>query len=74
MERILEVSRSPEGDIVIRLCPPRPLPGEVRHHLLGVSREGLLALRSLLDVALHRVEEAEKKEAGKKGPTKIEVQ
>ncbi|MDP6347436.1 MAG: hypothetical protein QGH23_09040 [Dehalococcoidia bacterium] len=75
MERILEVNRSPEGEIVIRLCAPRRLPVEARRHLMGTTKEGLLTLRSLLDAALRRLE-TEEQQVGKKkkGPTKIEVQ
>ncbi|MEK7849055.1 MAG: hypothetical protein AAB270_09035 [Chloroflexota bacterium] len=72
MERILEVNRGPEGDIVIRLCPPHKLPSETRRHLKGTTREGLLALRSLVDAALRHLEA--EGEGEKKGPTKIEVQ
>lgn len=71
MERILEVSRGPEGDIVIHLGAPHKLPAETRRHLKGTTREGLLALRSLVDAALRRLEA---EEGEKKGPTRIEVQ
>ena len=74
MERILEISRGPEGEIVIRLCAPRKLPAETKRHLLGTTREGLLTLRSLLDVALQRLETEEQQKGKNKGPTKIEVQ
>lgn len=71
MERILEVNRGPEGEIVIRLCSPRKLPEETRRHLRGATREGLLTVRSLVDAALRRLEEPGE---GRQGPTKIEVQ
>ncbi len=74
MEKILEVNRGPEGEIVIRLCAPRKLPAETRRHLLGATREGLLTLRSLVDAALGRLETEEQQDGKKKGPTKIEVQ
>lgn len=74
MERILEVNRGPDGEIVIRLCAPRKLPAETKRHLLGTTREGLLTLRSLVDAALRRLETEEKPEGKDKGPTKIEVQ
>ncbi len=74
MEKILEVTRGPEGEIVIRLCAPRKLPAETKRHLLGTTREGLLTLRSLVDAALRRLETEEQPDGKKKGPTKIEVQ
>lgn len=73
MEKLLEVSRSPEGELVIRIAAPKRVPSQVRRHLRQATKEGILALRSLLDEALSRVEEAEKK-TEKKGPRKIDVQ
>lgn len=74
MERILEVSRTPEGEIVIRLCAPGACSGEVRQHMRTAAKEGLLALRSLVDASLQRLEEREKRGQSQGGPTKIDVQ
>jgi hypothetical protein len=71
MERILEVNRGPEGEIVIRLCAPRKLPVETRRHLLSTTKEGLLTLRSLLDAALRRLETEEQQEGKKKAPPRL---
>ena len=68
MQRILEVKRGDEGEIILTLTPPRRLPEHTREHLRTASREGLLALRSLLDEALNQLE----KKKGK-SPRKIDI-
>ena len=40
-----------------RLRPRRVLPRETQLHLRSATREQLLALRSLLDAAIHRLEQ-----------------
>jgi len=69
MERILEIKRGDEGEIIFSLTPPRKLPEPTREHLRTASREALLALRSLLDEAVHHLE-TKKGE----GPRKIDIQ
>ena len=69
MERILEIKRGDEGEIIFTLTPPRRLPEPTREHLRTASREALLALRSLLDEALSQLE----KKKGK-SPRKIDIQ
>jgi hypothetical protein len=54
-----------EGDVVVRLPSPRRflrafLPEQAVQHLYAARREQLLALRSIVDAAIERVEEAEK--------------
>lgn len=76
--KVLEVEHQPGEEWVLHFKPPmlRLLPEEVRSHLYGARKEGLLALRSLLDHAIERIEEREKaKGKGKtKGRTKIEIE
>jgi len=48
------------------------VPDETRGHVRAARKEMLLALRSLIDAAIGRVEEAEKK--AEKHRTKIEVE
>lgn len=46
-----------------RLSPARLLPEETRSHLRNATREQLLALRSVLDAAIARLERSERKES-----------
>lgn len=73
-EKILECDHSPEEGLVIRFRPAsfRLLPDASVEHLRAAKREVLLALRSLLDVAIERLEKEGK--AGSTGRSKIEVQ
>jgi len=48
------------------------IPGEAKEHAKSARKEQLMALRSLLDTSIKKLEEAEKK--GKKGPKKVEVE
>ena len=70
MRRILEINSGDDGEIVFTLTPSRGLPEPTREHLRTASREALLALRSLLDEAIQRLEAKEKGE----GPRKIDIQ
>ena len=61
----LEIEEQPEGPFdLLRLTLPMPrlafLPPEMRDHLQAAHREHLLALRSLLDMAVERSEKKEK--------------
>lgn len=73
-ERIFEVEHEPGEEFVLRFRPHqlRWLPEETRSHLVGARKEMLLALRSLIDRAIERVEEKEKTEG--KGRTRIEIE
>jgi hypothetical protein len=58
----LDVEEQPEGPYdLLRVTLPMPrlmsLPKETRDHLRAARREQLLALRSLVDVAIRRLEE-----------------
>ena len=71
---ILEVEHRPNGEVVLRFKSPQlwRLPDTTKQHLLATQKEMLLALRSMLDMAIEKTEEAEKTKRKKK--TKIEVQ
>ena len=61
----LDIEEQPEGPFdLLRLTLPLPrllfLPKETRDHLRAARREQLLALRSLLDQAIERLEKDEK--------------
>jgi len=73
-ERIFEVEHESGEEFVLRFRPHRIgwLPEETRSHLFGARREMLLALRSLIDRAIERVDEKEKAEG--KGRSKIEIE
>ena len=73
-EKILEIEHHPGEEVVLRFKAPMfsIMPEETRSHFRTARKEMLLALRSLLDKAIERVEEVEKTRAKKR--TKIEVQ
>ena len=59
-----------EEDVVMRFPSPKRflrafLPEEAVQHLYAARREQLLALRSVVDAAIDRVDAAEKKAAGR---------
>ena len=72
-EKILEIERNGE-DIVLRLKRHElpHVPEDTKGHLRIAGKETLLAIRSLLDRAIERTEEAEKGKKRKKA--KIEVE
>ncbi len=49
------------------------LPGDFRRHMRAAQREQLLALRSLLDSTIERLEKAEERKPAKRA-TKVEVE
>ena len=67
----IEWEHRPGEEFVLRFKPPLPkiLPKETRGHIRAARKETLLALRSIIDAAIGRMEEAEKKRR-----TKIEVE
>jgi len=73
-ERIFEIEYQPGEEVVLRFKVPALsiMPEATRSHFRVARKEVLLALRSLLDKAIERAEEAEKTRAKKR--TKIEVQ
>ncbi|MBN1188551.1 MAG: hypothetical protein JXA46_02250 [Dehalococcoidales bacterium] len=62
-----------ENGLVLRFNPVPGIlaDGEVRRHILSARKEMLLALRSLIDVAVERTEGKEGQ--GKNGGTRIKV-
>ena len=73
-DRVFEVEYHPGEEVVLRFKAPTlsVMPEATRGHFRTAGKEMLLALRSLLDKAIERAEEAEKTEAKKR--TKIEVE
>lgn len=70
----IEWEHNPGEELVLRFKPPlgKIVPDEARGHVRAARREMLLALKSLVEAAITREEEAEKK--GYKHRTKIEVE
>ncbi len=60
--KMFECEYEPGEELVFRIRRPglRVLAPEVRGHLLEARKETLMALRSLIDAALARLEEKEK--------------
>jgi hypothetical protein len=60
-EKLFEVEHTPGEELVFRFRKPALslLPPEVREHLLGARKETLLALRTMVDAAITRLEEEE---------------
>jgi hypothetical protein len=73
-ERIFGIEYQPGEEVVLRFKVPALsiMPEATKGHFRMAHKEMLLALRSLLDRAIERAEEAEKTKAKKR--TKIEVQ
>ena len=71
-EKILEIEREGEEVILRFRRPDLRVPEDTRGHLRAARKETLLAIRSLIDRAIERDEEAEKGKGKKR--TKIEVQ
>jgi len=71
---MFEVEYHPGEKVVLRFKSPKfhGLPEPTKQHLLAARDELLLALRSMLDKAVERTEEAEKTKRRKR--TKIKVQ
>jgi hypothetical protein len=74
----LEVEEQPEGSFdLLRVTLPLPrlmfLPKETRDHLRAARREQLLALRSLVDVAIRRLEQEPERKPRRKSAN-IDVQ
>ena len=68
---IIELEHHAGEEFLLRFKPPlgKIVPDEARGHVKAARKEMLLALRSLIDAAIARSEEPEKKQ-----PTKIEVE
>ena len=70
----IEWEHRPGEGLILRFKPPlgKIVPDETRGHVRAARKEMLLALRSLVDAAIVREEEAGKK--AEKRRTKIEVE
>jgi len=73
-EKVFEIEYRPGEEVVLHFKAPilSVMPEATRGHFRTAHKEMLLALRSLLDKAIERDEEAEKTQA--KERTKIEVE
>ena len=73
-DSIFEVEYHPGEEVVLRFKSPRfhGLPDSTRQHLSVARKEMLLALRSMLDKAIERMEEPEK--TGERKRSRIKVQ
>ena len=67
----IEWEHHPGEEFILRFKPPlfKTLPEETKGHIKAARKEVLLTLRSLIDAAIGRVEETEKKSR-----TKIKVE
>jgi hypothetical protein len=70
----IEWEHTPEDGLVLRIKPAlgELFTGETRKHALAARKEMLLVFRGLIDIAVNKMEEKEKKTD--KHRTKIEVQ
>jgi hypothetical protein len=73
-ERIFEVEHEPGEEIVFRIKTAKfPVFSEpVRSHFWAAQKEGLLALRSLIDAAVEQTEKVEKPKKKERRKVKVE--
>lgn len=73
-DNFFEIERHPDGVILLRFKSPKfwGVPEPTRQHLMTAQKEILLALRTMLDKAIEKTEEAGKTKGKRK--TKINVQ
>ena len=73
---LIECEYHPGESLVVRINPIKLsiLPEATKSHVKAARKEMLLAVRSLLDEAIERLERAEKEKPKTKSRTKIEVQ
>lgn len=73
-ERIFEIEHEPGEELIFRIRTGSfpAFPEAARSHFWAAQKEGLLALRSLIDAAIEQTERAEKPR--KKEPRKVEVE
>jgi len=70
-EKIFEVEHEPGREVVIRIRLPK-FSESAHGHLESAHKEGLLALRSLIDAAIERAERAEKPDERKREKVDVE--
>ncbi len=73
-ERIFECEQDPDGGLVLRFHSLKMpgCPGEAREHMGAAGREALLAVRSLIDWSIERLDEMDKKTPKKRTRIKVE--
>ncbi len=70
----IEWEHNPEEGLILRIKPPFGFKdiGETHKHVMAARKEMLLALRSLIDVAVNHLEEKEKKTKQPRTEIKVE--
>lgn len=70
----IDVKVTPGQEVTVRLRNPfrNVLPEEARRHAYQAGREALLAVRSVLDAAVERVSERERRAAAARREIKVE--
>ena len=73
-ERCFEYEYRPGEELVLRFRLPKRgvLPDRVRAHTREAVKEGLLAIRTLFDLAIEAIERAEKAEPKRRAKIKVE--
>ncbi len=73
-DSIFEVEYHPREEVVLRFKSPRfrGLPDATKQHLLVARKEMLLALRSMLDRAIERMEEPGETKGRKRNKIKVQ--
>jgi hypothetical protein len=71
-----ETSPSARRGLIRRIVSRRPqfLPPEFHEHSRAARKEALLAMRSLIDTRIERLEQAKEKPASKKRTHKVKVE
>ena len=72
-DSVFEVEYHPGEEVVLRFKLPRlrGLPDSTKQHLLVARKEVLLALRSMLDRAIERMEESGETEGKRRSKIKV---
>ena len=62
-ESIFQVEREADGEVVISIRPDKfiTIPKLARNHLWAAEKEGLLALRSVIDASIEQIEKKSQK-------------
>ncbi len=73
-DSVFEVEYHPGEEVVLRFKAPkfRGLPDSTRQHLLVARKEMLLALRSMLDRAIEKMEEPGETKGRKRSKIKVQ--
>ncbi len=73
-KQIFECEQDPDGGLVLRFHSLKMpgCPSEAREHMGAAGREALLAVRSLIDWSIEKMDEMEKKPQKKRTKIKVE--